>query len=381
MQEGYNVILISDMYLPANEIRRLLTKVDKVFFSIPLFISSEYRKTKGTGELYEVVKEKNCLNKNLWTHIGDNPYGDIAAADRFGISVQKYDMPAIKDYEKKILEKNNGAYVQLSIGTSRILRLRNKTSSQYDLGACYGGPLFYDYVSWVINQSIQRGFNRLYFVARDGYILKNMADIIIKKNNYNIQTKYIYGSRDAWRLASILSDKEDISQTIFNSVEINSIEDLAGAIHLDKDTLQGVCKNIKITNTQEAELFLKKHKKIRNMVLEKALSERENVAKYLKQEIDFSDNNFCFVEFKGTGKTQDCLNKIIRTFYDKDISSFYMMLDRNQFLQNSSKFVYIPNKDFSHHIIEIFLRALMGKHLVMKIKTEKLSRYWRIKNI
>lgn len=58
MQEGYNVILISDMYLPANEIRRLLTKVDKVFFSIPLFISSEYRKTKGTGELYEVVKEK-----------------------------------------------------------------------------------------------------------------------------------------------------------------------------------------------------------------------------------------------------------------------------------------------------------------------------------
>lgn len=175
MQEGYNVILISDMYLPANEIRRLLTKVDKVFFSIPLFISSEYRKTKGTGELYEVVKEKNCLNKNLWTHIGDNPYGDIAAADRFGISVQKYDMPAIKDYEKKILEKNNGAYVQLSIGTSRILRLRNKTSSQYDLGACYGGPLFYDYVSWVINQSIQRGFNRLYFVARDGYILKNMA--------------------------------------------------------------------------------------------------------------------------------------------------------------------------------------------------------------
>ena len=101
MQEGYNVILISDMYLPANEIRRLLTKVDKVFFSIPLFISSEYRKTKGTGELYEVVKEKNCLNKNLWTHIGDNPYGDIAAADRFGISVQKYDMPAIKDYEKK----------------------------------------------------------------------------------------------------------------------------------------------------------------------------------------------------------------------------------------------------------------------------------------
>lgn len=371
MQEGYNVILISDMYLPANEIRRLLTKVDKVFFSIPLFISSEYRKTKGTGELYEVVKEKNCLNKNLWTHIGDNPYGDIAAADRFGISVQKYDMPAIKDYEKKILEKNNGAYVQLSIGTSRILRLRNKTSSQYDLGACYGGPLFYDYVSWVINQSIQRGFNRLYFVARDGYILKNMADIIIKKNNYNIQTKYIYGSRDAWRLASILSDKEDISQTIFNSVEINSIEDLAGAIHLDKDTLQGVCKNIKITNTQEAELFLKKHKKIRNMVLEKALSERENVAKYLKQEIDFSDNNFCFVEFKGTGKTQDCLNKIIRTFYDKDISSFYMMLDRNQFLQNSSKFVYIPNKDFSHHIIEIFLRAPHGQTLGYEDKNGK----------
>ena len=361
IKENYNVVLISDMYLPTDIVRRLLVSVDEVFKNIPLFISSEYRKTKQTGDLYEIVRKKLGLNKNAWKHVGDNPKGDIEAAKKYGIQTEKYNVPIIKDYEKRNLEINNTAYVQLSIGTSRYIRMEKKENAQYELGACYGGPLFYDYVNWIIEQAIKRKIKRLYFIARDGYILKIMSDIIIKEHNYDIQTKYIYGSRDAWRLASILSNKEDITQTLLNSVEINNVEDFADVIHIDEKVLKNNIHDLKISNIIDAENIIKKNDKLRKLIVEKAKQERHLVVKYLRQELDLTDDNFCFVEFKGTGKTQDCLNKIIGTFYNKDISSFYMMLDKNQFLQTSNKIVYMPNRDYSHHIVEIFLRALHGQ--------------------
>lgn len=355
------VVLISDMYLPEAVIRRFLVKIDSLFSSIPLFISSEYKKTKGTGDLYKIVETKLKLDKASWLHIGDNIKGDIEAANLFGIKTERFMLPPLNDYEKNILDKNDESYVQLSIGASRLSRLNHTDTPQYCLGASFGGPLFYPYVIWLLEQVQHRGIKRLYFVARDGYILKNMADIIIKEKQLKIQTKYIYGSRYAWRLASV-SDDENIGETLLNSIEIKNIDDLADITHQDKSVLNELFVNSSIDtiNTGIAKVLLQNNK-LKKLVSKTALNERKLICDYLKQEIDFSDDNFCFVEFKGTGKTQDCLNKIIRTFYNKDITSFYMMLDAELFNQKSPKFVFMPNRDYSHYILEIFLRAPHGQ--------------------
>ena len=49
----------------------------------------------------------------------------------------------------------------------------------------------------------EKGIQKLFFIARDGYILKKIADILIEKYRYPIATVYLYGSRKAWRLPSI----------------------------------------------------------------------------------------------------------------------------------------------------------------------------------
>lgn len=67
---------------------------------------------------------------------------------------------------------------------------------------CYVPLYFVPYVNWAVKHALKHGIECLYFISRDGYHLKRIADVIIKEKHYPIRTKYIYGSRKAWRIPS-----------------------------------------------------------------------------------------------------------------------------------------------------------------------------------
>ena len=58
------------------------------------------------------------------------------------------------------------------------------------IGASIGGMLLYPYVLWLLRKSIEMGIKSLYFVARDGYILKKIADLVIARQHLSIHTFY-----------------------------------------------------------------------------------------------------------------------------------------------------------------------------------------------
>ena len=45
-----------------------------------------------------------------------------------------------------------------------------------------------------------REIHKVKLIARDGYIPKLITDIVIQKRGLDIKTKYLYGSRLAWRI-------------------------------------------------------------------------------------------------------------------------------------------------------------------------------------
>ena len=51
-EDNERVVLISNMYLHSEDIRRLLLQVSPIFRDIPLYVSGELGKTKGTHTLY-----------------------------------------------------------------------------------------------------------------------------------------------------------------------------------------------------------------------------------------------------------------------------------------------------------------------------------------
>jgi len=89
---GKKIIFVSDMYLPSETINAIMTKNG---YEGELFLSSETRFLKGTGNLYKYVLDKLGTDKNNILHIGDNLYADVEAPKTFGID--SYYIPKTTD--------------------------------------------------------------------------------------------------------------------------------------------------------------------------------------------------------------------------------------------------------------------------------------------
>lgn len=202
-QKKEDIILISDMYLSTSNIKNILKKIDPILDTIPLYVSCDYNATKNDGTLYCVIKKLKNVNYDEWTHYGDNIISDIKVPQLLGINTIYMESRLIPPWEREIKDRidlNTNLPLQVVLGTTKIIRTKQDLGEKEEIGASMGGIILFSYVEWIIDQSIGQGIERLYFIARDGYLLKKIADIYIKLYQLNLQTKYIYGSRQAWRV-------------------------------------------------------------------------------------------------------------------------------------------------------------------------------------
>lgn len=96
MQEVFNavrncgkpIIIISDMYLSSDTIKKMLERCGYTGYS-ELFVSCECGVSKHTGELYEVARQKTGEIFS-YIHIGDNEYSDVTQAKEHGFEAVHY---------------------------------------------------------------------------------------------------------------------------------------------------------------------------------------------------------------------------------------------------------------------------------------------------
>jgi hypothetical protein len=70
-----------------------------------------------------------------------------------------------------------------------------------DVAAGVAGPLLVGYVLWLLLDARERGLRRLYFLSRDGDVLREIADILAPRLGIDIERRYLYASRLAWNRA------------------------------------------------------------------------------------------------------------------------------------------------------------------------------------
>lgn len=213
VSQGENVVLISDMYLDERIIRQMLVKVDPVFEKIPIYVSCNYGKTKNSGKLFLKIAELENVKFKNWIHYGDNDYSDYLVPRMLGIQAIKIERQPMTVWEKTISEKlclQENLLLQYCIGAAKTVRRENSLNSAAQIGCSLGGMILYPYVQWLLKLSAEMEIKRLYFMARDGYVLKKIADKIIQNQNLDIKTKYIYSSRKAWRLEKDEIEKRKI---------------------------------------------------------------------------------------------------------------------------------------------------------------------------
>lgn len=371
-EKGERVVLISNMYLGTEVIRRILVQMDSVFQDMMMYVSGDIGKTKGTRTLYYYVKEQEKVEFCNWYHCGDNKVLDVEIPSSMGVHAECFQTTNLCDWEEELLSgREDNPELQILIGVSRRVNRRKELSFSYQVGSGYSAEILLPYVLWVLQESIKKGIRKLFFVARDGYILKKVADIVIEKYNYTIATSYLYGSRKAWRLPSIKSDGFDLQEFFlwnypgqiytyqrFAEIFGLTMEELKlflpfikeGQPELSRPLVQEIMKILEMQQEQLADLICKKQRE-----------QNAAAVSYLYQEIGEEQSNIAFVDLIGSGYTQKCLADLMEGFYQEPVRTFFYRLDCCKSSDKNINDAFFPNRIKMGNVIEILCGAPHGQ--------------------
>ncbi len=390
--QGCNVVIITDTYLSRAALDAILRRAAPRLTGVPIFISSELGCQKGTGAMYKHIYSRLGRGCQRWVHYGDNAFADGRVPNAFGIEGNVHATPAFLHIEKELVQAASGslrydAYrVAAMVRQHRIALLGSVSSrelAQRHYGYAYVGSALVPYVIWCLRQALKQGLKTLYFIARDGYILKAVADDLIAAQKLPLQTKYIYGSRAVWRVAAF--PKGSIDLELFGSYgnfyAARTFDDLVRASLLPEAELLEICPPVRQLQglgslTREAidsvvDVLQSSHpyfEKIQQI----AAARRPLAVEYLRQEIDF-DEPHAFVEFWGTGYTQLSLTRLLNEAAGRDVgSTFYYVRSfygshknviRKNFLVTSLSFGFFEAifSDIDYHSIKSYYRDEGGK--------------------
>lgn len=238
---GKRIILVSDMYLPANCIAEILenegfTGAEKVY------VSNEYSKNKASGSLFKLVKRE--IGDVSVIHVGDNPHSDGVMAKANGFDTCLY---LNVNHNALLYRPFDMSYLVGSayrgIVSNHLYNGLNSYSIEYEYGFIYGGLFVLGYCDFIHRYYKLYGLDKLLFLSRDGDILKQAYDFLYADDN----TEYVYWSRKAATKLMANEDRHDFFRRfIYHKVNQKySIKEILHSMELDSLASQlGEWKNI-----------------------------------------------------------------------------------------------------------------------------------------
>ncbi|WP_269524141.1 HAD family hydrolase [Coraliomargarita parva] len=337
---GLKVILMSDMYLSKQVIEQILTKIEPRLMELPLYLSSELRVTKADGSLYELALKEEQLSPKQLHHTGDNFRSDCLMAKRYGVPFTHYREAELNPLEKAYLRESSNQFLQLHAGVSRQCRLQAGTQPpSYHLGAVFTGPLFFGFVHELLQKAQHEGIRRVYFLARDGYLMKLIADILVDKLQLEIDVRYLYVSRQSTYFASLLRlTEENLSLSFQEMDNVMTLELLGKRLRTEPEELlsqldpklagelrsQGPKQQMEPGQVHAIKDAILKNEDFRHLIESKAATERELVLAYFRQEGLLDGGRIGCVDIGWKGTLQDAMFTILQSAMPNiAITSYY----------------------------------------------------------
>lgn len=266
VEKGKNVGIISDFYLGTKELLYFLSNsgVDCSIFK-KIYVSSEYGKKKRTGNLYQVVLKELEIEANRCLMFGDNLVSDKQRAEEAGfIAIQyKYQNPHHDVDIRNILSEIDKKH-------------RTKPFANYGFGVYY-------YIKKIYQVAVSRKYRKIAFLAREGYLLKELFDFYQKDKELKIHTEYLYASRLSTFLPSLGDlEKENFSAVLTQYADISlkaflkNLQfdetlsmDIANQLSLDSHTIiYDFAKSEEFARLKENKLFRDTYEEKRNAAIE-----------------------------------------------------------------------------------------------------------------
>ncbi len=334
IKNNKRIIIISDTFFPKAFVEKLLLKSGYSNWE-NIFLSSEFGALKDSGNLFKIVNQHINIATNAILHIGDNKHSDIKQAKLHQLnsiyisskqhffskySRASYPLSKIRDPLAKVLFSG----LISSKLTSQYLPEKNSYlyGSIENFGYCVLGPIFFSFARWIIEKAILDKVDTVYFLSRDGSIVKKCYDILSIDYKDAPKSKYIYASRRSIRVAEIYS-VEDINNLLsinFTPQPLSSL--MKNRFGIDS---KAISKNIFQKygfNNADHLADWKKNKdsiisfftdeKVIEIIIDNALIERENLIKYYNSCGIPGEHESAFVDIGHLGSLQAGIAKILQ---------------------------------------------------------------------
>lgn len=267
LEQGKIVVITSDMYLPTEFLAKVLRKNgfdnwDK------LYVSGDVGKSKVKGTLFEHLLEDNNVSPKDVLHIGDNEKSDVNVPKKLKFNVYYWQKICIRLFEdnpraKIFFDKHkNDLGASILLATIAWAYFDDMYNYWHDFGFKYAGPVIFAFMKWLDNELNKDQISEVMFVARDGYTLQKVFDIIKTRT---VITHYYYCPR---------------SLNLSSSEECDALRSYINTFHLQNEKIALVDSISARLSAQRALMVGTRNKEIKGYYWYAYPLNRENVSMF-----------------------------------------------------------------------------------------------------
>lgn len=215
IRSGKRVVLVSDMFLPRSTVERMLME-NGIRGYQALYLSSDIGVRKDTGDLYRLLLEREKIAPAELLMVGDNEHSDVQIPIDLGIQVchilRPVEIARALPRFARVLEwaRSEGSQDEQLVLGLIVTRLFQPVfySEKFDpaglipggpenIGYAVVGPVALSFCLGLMDQAKADGIEKLYFLAREGQLLKEVYDRAATHVEGAIPSEYLVLSRRA----------------------------------------------------------------------------------------------------------------------------------------------------------------------------------------
>ncbi len=239
---GKRVALASDMFLSAATVRQILAQCGIEDFDA-LYLSNEVGVRKSSGGLYHHLLRVEGLRPDQVLMIGDHPVSDQQIPAELGLAVVAVESPRglagqaprFGPWQKLALEGDLARELWIGLIAQRFFGAASAAmpvegaaltqGGRTNIGYGVLGPLLVAFSDWLEGQARAEGTERLYFLAREGHLMRGVFETLYGGTPGMPSTHYLVVSRRAISVP-MLRSRNDILAIARTDYQPNRLEEL-----------------------------------------------------------------------------------------------------------------------------------------------------------
>lgn len=186
LKSGKKPMILSDMYLPEEYMRELLTACGYDVSESEIIVSCDILKSKAEGSIYRLLK-KMKREARSFAHIGDNEHSDIKNAQKHSIAAFQCVNP---DKKGNIYRTEEMTSLIRSVWAGLVNKKMYGSEEAYDKYFCFGynciGILIYSYCGFINELAKKQGADKISFYGDERELLKTVYDSLYKDSHTEI---------------------------------------------------------------------------------------------------------------------------------------------------------------------------------------------------